>query len=147
MHLEFGASLRDRAVAASPSSRVRVSPVPASIPSADDTRAQAIALATSLLNDLDAAAAATDHPGALHVVSTYRAKVQKYLRWAQEGTYSTALGMLGKNGYGPGIADACRSARHYGFDWQARRAALMDSIAPAPRSVTKGVVSQSGDRS
>lgn len=89
------------------------------------------ALAARHLNALDAAAAKTDHPTTLANIGNYRAKVRKYLRWSREaGKRSTALGMLGHNGYAPAIADVCRAAAFYGFTWQARRFALMASVKP-----------------
>jgi hypothetical protein len=93
----------------------------------EDDKARAIALCTGHLLALDAAAAATDHPTSLGKLSHYRGKVQQYLRWLSGGDCEglTALGMLGPNGYGPGIEAACRSARYHGFEWQARREAMM----------------------
>lgn len=109
---------------------------------------RAQALAAKLICELDAAAACTDHPVALGMIAHYRGKVRTRLRWMDENIYSAshALGMLGPNGYGPAIADACRVARHHGFDWQARRDALMDSItvlgriAPFARALSDGGV-------
>lgn len=85
-----------------------------------DDKARAIALASGHLLALDAAAARTDMPTALGLIAHYRGKVQHYLRWVTEGECegSTALGMLGDNGFGPGIEAACRSAKFHGFDWR-----------------------------
>lgn len=84
------------------------------------------ALCANLIGAIDAAAACTDYPVALEALRQKRAMVQRHLRWINENdmSASTALGLLGPNGAGPGIEAACRSAKYYGFEWQARRAAL-----------------------
>lgn len=99
---------------------------PARATEARDDRLSAQALCANLMAQIDLAAAATDYSVALEALRLKRGIVQRYLRWVNESelSASTALGMLGPNGYGPGIEAACRSARYHGFEWQARRVAL-----------------------
>lgn len=101
----------------------------AAIPSADE-RLRAQALCANLMAAIDAAAASTDYPVALEALRHKRGIVQRHLRWVNENDLSAAhaLGMLGPNGYGPGIEAACRSARYHGFEWQARRAAMLAAM-------------------
>lgn len=91
-----------------------------------DDKSRAIALATGHLLALDEAAALTDMPSALGKIDHYRSKVQQYLRWVTDDECggSTALGMLGPYGYGPGIEAACRAAKFHGFDWCERASAM-----------------------
>lgn len=100
---------------------------------ATDEKRRAKAMGAELMLKLDAAAAATDNPIALAKVAHYRGKVQMRMRWLDESEYSAsaALGMFGRNGYAPAIEDVCRTARHYGFDWQQRREELLASCRPA----------------
>lgn len=94
---------------------------------------RAKAMGTELMLKLDAAAATTDYPTTLAMIHHYRRKVQMRMRWMDESAYSAsaALGMFGPNGFAPAIEDVCRSARHHGFDWMARREELLASCRPA----------------
>lgn len=98
-----------------------------------DEKLRATALLAGHLCALDAASAATDHPTTLALVNHYRNKTKMRLRWIHESAYSAsdALGMFGPNGFAPAIEDVCRAARHYGFDWMARREELLASCRPA----------------